>query len=784
LSRSPGTYQEEGTIPQALLPLIADGATRISDLISVVREKGQWIYFCGAQPVFQHAENDRRSFQMFTAQLIGQGACRQVDIRRAFGVPKNSVIRSVKKYHAGGVKAFYAPRATRGASVLTSEVTARAQRLLALGWSRREVAEQLNLKLDTLRKAILQGRLIEPGPRGPTEPTPEETPASEPSSTTDKSTRAVADAAAEMGTACTRPDERVLAAFGFLNGAPTRFEPCRDVSFGGVLCALPALAENGLFRHIHDCLAQLRGYYSTLHVIVLLAYMALCPIKTVEQLQYQPPGALGKLSGLDRVPEVRCLRRKLAALSRDDGPQQWAGLLSQDWLEAAPELAGALYVDGHVRLYHGHQTALPKRYVSRQRLCLRGTTDYWVNDVLGQPFFAVERPIDHGLLEALRNDIVPRLLQDVPGQPTEEELVADRDRARFVILFDREGSSPEFFTEMWQAHRIACITYHKHPKDDWPVAEFATIETTLPNGELVTLQLAERGSWIGDRRHGLWVREVRKRTTSGHQVSLISTAFGRSAVQDAAGLFSRWSQENFFRYMMEHFAIDLLNEYRTEEIRETKRPVVNPQWRELDRQKRVVKSKLTHRQARFAALTLHPDPDETARVQGEKQKAELVEAIEPLEHELAEINNQLKTTPSHRAWDELPAAEKFERLAPSRKQLVDTVKMIAYRAETAMASIVHESLARTDDARSLLRDLFRSAADLLPDVEQQVLRVQVHPMSNPRSNRAIAHLLEELNAAEFTYPGTNLQLVYSIAGAGEGETPNLAPQQNPAGQEV
>jgi hypothetical protein len=84
-----------------------------------------------------------------------------------------------------------------------------------------------------------------------------------------------------------------------------------------VLCALPALAENGLFRHIHDCLVQLRGYYSTLHVIVLLAHMALCRIKTAEQLQYQSPGELGKLSGLDRVPEVRCLRRKLAGGSAD-----------------------------------------------------------------------------------------------------------------------------------------------------------------------------------------------------------------------------------------------------------------------------------------------------------------------------------------------------------------------------------------------------------------------------------------------------------------------------------
>jgi hypothetical protein len=764
LSRSPGTHQEEGTIPQALLPLIPDGATRINDLLSVVRENGQWIYFYGARPLFQHSETDRRSFRMFTAQLICLGSCRQIEIVRAFGVSKNSVIRSVNTYLAGDVNAFYAPRVTRGASVMTPEVTLQAQQLLLAGWSRKEVAAQLGLKLDTLKKAIQHGRLTETRKLDSTDSVPQHAPAPNQPIATDKSTRAILDAAAEMGTACTRPDERVLAAFGFLNGASTQFETCRDVSFGGVLCALPALAGNGLFRHIDSCLQKLRGYYSTLHVIVLLAHMALCRIKAVEQLQYQPPGELGKLLGLDRIPEVRCLRYKLAALSIDDGPKKWAGLLSRDWLEAAPELAGALYVDGHVRLYHGSLTALPKRYVARQRLCLRGTTDYWVNDVLGQPYFAVSRPIDHGLLEALKSDIVPRLLKEVPGQPTEAELEADRYRARFVILFDREGYSPEFFKEMWQTHRIACITYHKYPKDDWPTSEFVEIETTLPGGETVSLKLAERGSWIGGKKSGLWVREVRKMTTSGHQVSLISSAYSESAREDSVRLFSRWSQENFFRYMMQHFAIDLLNEYGTEEIPETKRPVVNPRWRELDRQKRSVKSKLTHRQARFTALTLHPESDESAQAKWEKRKAELLEEIEQLEHGLTNINDQLKTTPSHLDWDKLPESERFQRLAPSRKQLVDTVKMIAYRAETALASIVREKLARTDDARSLLRDLFCSEADLVPELESGVLRVQVHPMSNPRSNRAIAHLLEHLNAAEFRYPGTNLRVVYALAG--------------------
>jgi len=48
-----------------------------------------------------------------------------------------------------------------------------------------------------------------------------------------------------------------------------------------------------------------------------------------------------------------------------------------------PESVGAPYIDGHVRVYHGRLTKLPHRYVSRERLCLRGVTDYWVNDAIG-----------------------------------------------------------------------------------------------------------------------------------------------------------------------------------------------------------------------------------------------------------------------------------------------------------------------------------------------------------------------------------------------------------------
>ena len=707
---------------------------------------------------------------MFTGQLCVQGACKQSEIIKAFGVSKSSVLRSVNKYREEGIEGFYKPRRTRSASVMTPQVIQLAEQLFTEGNSKVEVARALNIPCDTLRKAIDQGRVTRPDSSSDHDNTGQSSAGSATIATAaprDKSARSNADRAAgeQMGVACTRPVERVLAAMGKLpGGASTKFESCRDVSSGGVLCALPALIENGLFRHLKNVFPTLTGYYTTLHVILLLAYMALCRIRAVEQLQYESPGELGTLMGLDRVPEVRCLRQKLGQLSSgqdDKAPEIWAALLSKDWMDDRPELAGSLYVDGHVRLYHGSKTELPRRYVSRQRLCLRGTTDYWVNDALGQPFFSVERPIDHGMLEAIENDVVPRLLRDVPNQPAREQLDADRYRSRLLMIFDREGYSPAFFRRMWDEHRIACVTYHKFPKEDWPTWEFSDVTGTMPNGETVTMKLAERGSLIG-ARDSMWMREVRRLTASGHQTSLISTAYDREGLQDALALFSRWCQENFFRYMMEHFAIDALSEYRTEEIPDTNRPVVNPARRNLDRQARSVKGKLTQRQSRFAALTLHPQADETKVAKWEQQKADLREEIDQLQHDMDSLKEQMSSTPKHFAWDEFPEHAKFERLAPSRKRLTDTVKLVAYRAETAMSNLLRESLRRADDSRSLLRDLFRSDADIIPDRANRELAVRIHTLANPRSNRAIQHLLDHLNATDSTFPGTDFRLRYTL----------------------
>jgi len=572
-----------------------------------------------------------------------------------------------------------------------------------------------------------------------------------------------AQAAQSMGTACTRVEERTLAAFGVCDGAPVRFEPCLDVPKGGVLCALPSLLLSGLLEGVEQLGSGVKGYYRCFHILILLAFMALCRIKTVEQLRGHPPGELGKLIGLDRVPEVRCLRRKMDELSADNAAEQWATHLGKYWMGADPEAVGTLYIDGHVRVYHGEQTKLPRRYVSRERLCLRGTTDYWVNDAIGRPFFVVEKVVDPGLLKILRDDIVPRLLNDVPGQPSEGELAANPYICRFILVFDREGYSPAFFREMWKNHRIGCITYHKHPDEAWPQDWFMEHQVRMPNGEIVSLHLAEMGSLAGSGQNAVWMREVRKLTDSGHQTSLISTAFDLPYTKLAARMFSRWCQENFFRYMMQHFAIDLLQEYGTETFPDTEK-VVNPAWRELDRSRNCLQNKLRYRHARFAGMSIHPESEEDKSRYDRwlRKKGALLEEIQHLEYQLKEEKAKLKGASKHITWAQLEEKDRFHRLLPGRKRLMDTIRMIAYRAETAMAGVLVSPVVDLASARRLLQDLFVTEADVLPDPANRLVHIRVHGAARPAANRAIEQLFAQLNDAKVQYPGTDMRLVYEL----------------------
>lgn len=146
-------------MPQMMLPIFPDDVVYLNENLAVRKENGQVTYFNGMMPVFTHAEDDVQSFQMITSQFCCSGAVKQMDVVRAFGLTEISMMRAVKRYREYGPSGFYAPKKTRGAAVLTADVIKKVQGLLDEGKEFSEVAAALNLKRDTLAKAVRDGRL-------------------------------------------------------------------------------------------------------------------------------------------------------------------------------------------------------------------------------------------------------------------------------------------------------------------------------------------------------------------------------------------------------------------------------------------------------------------------------------------------------------------------------------------------------------------------------------------------------------------------------------------------
>lgn len=572
-----------------------------------------------------------------------------------------------------------------------------------------------------------------------------------------KSERNAVDHTAGIGVGATNVMQRVAAMVGDIKEVSIEFQNTLDVPKGGVLFALPALLATGLLQNARHYFKLPNGYYGLDSIFILIAFMSLARIKSVERLRYCAPGEWGKILGLDRIPEVRTLREKLKILSEKGELVKYSADLSTQWMRDDLKEAALFYIDGHVRVYHGSQTKLPRHHVARQRLCLRATTDYWVNAMDGQPFFYINKAVDPGLIKVVEEEIIPRLKKEMPNQISPEKLADNPLLSSFTLIFDREGYSPAMMLRL-KEERIACMTYHKFPKEDWPEKEFNIHPVTLVTGEVVDMALAERGCWLGNR---LWVREIRKLNKSGHQTSVITTHYLMDFIQIASSMFARWSQENFFRYMRMHYNIDALVDYCLDDIPDTTR-VVNPDYRQLDSQIRSINGKLIRRLSQFGSINLKSDIEPKKVDAFENKKATLMEEIELFQNELEELKLKRKGTGKHINISDLPMDEKFSKLRTQTKQLIDTIKMVAYRSETAMVNILREKMKRLDDARQLVLSLYQSEADILPDYKEQSLTVRLHRLANHCNDSAIENLCSELNKTETKFPGTELRMIFEF----------------------
>jgi hypothetical protein len=719
---------------QARLPLIPVGARQVSAELALHVADGRAVFFHAGGPIFVFDPNDSEARRLAAAVLSSRDVALAppVALARALGMSRSTLFEARKRYQEAGAAGLRSGKSgPKGPHKLKDRVLVRAQKLLDARRSNGAIAKELGVTEGAIRHAIRRGWLRRPEP------------ALQPDASSQPRERDRDDRASEIGIAVKRLPERMLASMGKLPEAVPEFSAAASVAKAGVLVALPVVIAQGLFVAGQQAYGRLRnGFFGLNTVLMTFAFMALLRLRTINQLPFHAPGEFGLVLGMDRAPEVKTLRRKLSELGDRQAAAKFSAALTERWAREQPELLGFLYVDGHVRPYNGRKHDLPKTHVPRRRLCMPATTDYWVNDAFADPLFYVTAAGSEGLLAMLNGEILPEV----------RELVGVERRVTLVM--DRECWSPKLF-RTWSQTGFDILTYRKGRYSDWPAGDFTAYMIRAPGGSSTRYQLAERPLELNN---GFEVREVRCLTEGGHQTSIVTTRLDLPILEVAERMFSRWRQENYFRYMRHEFSLDYLSTYAVEPA-DTERLVPNPAKKEKQKELaglrahlKALKQAYGDRAIQLSSEAFASDP-EVHRLQADISEAEA---------RIPSLRAVAGALPRYVAIGTLKQPNVIVRLERERKRIIDSIKMVAYRAETELAHLVGPLLGtfHMDEARSFLREVFGLSATMVPDYDAGVLNIRLHGMSNPRSNRALAGLCSIINSYEATYPATRLRLVF------------------------
>ena len=573
--------QEEDLFPDARNP---ESLRVINERCLLRSQDGHCVVLVSGINLAQYASSDRMAEAHAMVSLVEQGWANQIEVARAFACCARTVRRHQQRFEEGGLAALghtngYPPGRARLAAARERLV----QRLKAQGVGQREIARRIGVSEKAIRKLLQRlGWKATPPPQS--QLLLEAVPTADPN-------LSAFCAAAENCVLSQDTDprdrcaDRLLARLGLLEDAPPLFGSAKAVPRAGVLLALPVLVASGVFTCAQEIYGSLGpAFYGLRTSLLTLLLMALWRIKRPEGLKEYSPQDLGQVLGLDRAPEVKTLRRKLARLATAGRAAQFGQALAQHRVTLRGAALGFLYTDGHVRVYHG-QHALPKAHVARMRISLPATSDYWVNDSAGDPLFVVTAEANAGLVKML-----PGILGQVRA------LVGKR---RVTVVFDRGGYSPKLFQQILAAG-FDLLTYRKGRYPHIPRQRFQE-RRTRRDGRTTADVLADQEVRL--LKGKLRLRQVTRRMDNGHQTPILTSRWDLPAAQVAYRMFDRWRQENFFKYLREEYALDALVEYATVPDDPT-REVPNPAWAALDAQLRQAQAQLDRLQAEYGLEAL------------------------------------------------------------------------------------------------------------------------------------------------------------------------------------
>jgi transposase len=719
-----------------------DGLQVVNDRCLVRTQHGHRVVIVCGIILAQYAASDSMAEAHAMISLVEQGWADQNDVARVFGCAARTIRRQQQRFDEGGLAALGRKRGyPRGRARLASCRIKKVQQLRASGHSYRQIARLMGVSAKAIRKLLRRSGWKEPAPLQPElgfgfaqagDPklsafsfqAKETLPTSHDIDPSDRGT------------------DRLLARLGLLEDAAPLFGSATAVARAGVLLALPVLVSSGVF----ECAQRIYGtlgpaFYGLRTSLLTLLLMALWRIKRPEGLKEHSPQDLGRVLGLDRAPEVKTLRRKLAGLAAVGRAAQFGQALAQQRVARRGEALGFLYTDGHVRVYHG-QYALPKAHVTRMRISLPATSDYWVNDSAGDPLFVLTAEANAGLVKML-----PGILAQVRG------LVGKR---RLTVVFDRGGYSPKLFQQIIAAN-FDLLTYRKGRYPRIARKCFQSCRTRQ-GGRALSYVLADQEVRL--LKGKLRLRQVTRLMENGHQTPILTSRRDLPAAQVAYRMFDRWRQENFFKYLREEYALDALVEYATVPDDPT-REVPNPAWAALDARLRQAYAQLDRLQAEYGLEALTNPEEQRRTMRGFKTAhGKLGQQIWNAWQRIEQLEKRRAGTP-RRVPVQSVREEPVVKLAPERKHLTNLIKMLAYQAESDLLRLVAPHYRRAgQEGRTLLQAALASSADL--QATETELRITLAPQSSPHRTRAIAALCDQLNQTETIFPGSRLRLHYAI----------------------
>ena len=674
----------------------------------------------------------------------------------ALGVHPSTVRRAIEQFSESGLDCLDEEKRGPKKPFIMGPLLPAIQAGLDQGASIRSLAKEVGCSEANIRYTIKKGMLVR-----------REVPAAASANATQEvrspTERVIEDQqASEAGVAVKRGLDRTLAAVGMLGEAAPQFEAAEAVPGAGVLLAVPWLLKEGLIEvgtAVYTKLPQ--GFYGLRSILLLLAFMALLRIRNPEQLETRSPGELGRLLGLDRSPDMKTLRKKMKALSDEKKAGELVNGLAKKWVAEDPWWSMVLYVDGHVRVYEGRKHALLKTYAPRRKQCQQGEKEYFVNDQVGNPLFFVLSPTNEGLVKVLDEKILPDVRRLVGKE------------ARPLLIFDREGWSPESF-ESWYKKGFDILTYRKGEYEDWPLEEFQ--ETPLRRKKqtgvepeyyrMATRVLQLRAPVKSDPNDkGFSVLEIRF-LDDGHQVSCVTTAPGEPH-ELVKSLKGRWKQENFFRYMREEFAMDHVIT-QAMELEDPEKLVSNPVRLKKEGLLEVARRSLgvLEQEIGIRAMTELEGKPSKKRGRPKDPDDKVLKEAAVLRRRITKLEKELSGIPKKVPRKDLHPVEEIVRRESERKLLSGAIKMVAYRAETWLYRFLKCFGPNWKDRdRAFIKNMFQLPGDILPDEKAQTLTIRLHPPSTWRWKSGLTYICELATQRETKYPGTDLRLIYQVLDA-------------------